>query len=99
MELIELHIGNPASRPPGHGDTVASRAVRITRVEIDPARPSGRDHRRLSGKDFHCRIGFVENISAEAPASLGPGLILGDQIDRNVAFEDLNIGMRDNLFV
>ena len=41
VELHELHVGDPAARPPRHGDAVAGRAARRGREEIDAARAAG----------------------------------------------------------
>ena len=34
VELVELHVGNTATGPPGHGNSVSGSAVRIGSVAI-----------------------------------------------------------------
>ena len=40
VKLIEFHVGHPTAGTPGHGNTVASGAVRIAGVQVDLAGPA-----------------------------------------------------------
>ena len=64
----------------------------IGRVEINLAATAGRQDQPIGADRFHCAGGFIEHINAEA-VILGREAELrrGDQIDRHVIFEKLNV--------
>ena len=55
VELVELHIGDPAASAPGHGYAVAGRAVRITGIEVDFAGAAGGKNDKARLEDFNTR--------------------------------------------
>ena len=64
VELHELHVGDAAARPPGHGDAVAGRAARRGREEVDAARPARRQDGRAGGERLDPVGRAVEGIDA-----------------------------------
>ena len=62
MELHELHVGDPAARPPCHGDAVAGRAARRGRIEIGPARAAGGEDGSFAGQGFDALLLAIPGI-------------------------------------
>ena len=69
MKLIEFHIGNATTSSPRHSNTVSSRSVRISRVEVNLAcSPCGKDS-VCCLKHFDFAADFIEDVSASAAKS------------------------------
>ena len=78
---------------PGHRHAVAGRDRRVGRVEIDLAAAAGRQQQAIGPDGFHLAGHFVEHINAEATIfGREAELAGGDQIDRHVIFEQLDVG-------
>ena len=87
MELDELHIGDPAPRPPGHRDAIPGRRIGIGGVEIDLAGAAGGQQRTAGA---HCKdfaVAGVEHIGAETALVGKAQFGAGNQVDRDVIFE------------
>ena len=92
MELDELHVGNPATCSPGHGDTVAGRGVRVGRIEIDLAGTSGRDQRIGGPHGDDLAVAAIKNIGTKAALLLAAKFVAGNQVDRDMTLENRNVG-------
>ena len=95
VELHEFHVGNPAARPPGHGDAVAGRALGRGREEIDPARAAGGEDRRPGGEGLDLPGRRVERIDAPdmAVARIALAMAGGDEVDRDHVGDHRDVGM------
>ena len=93
MELIEFHIGHPAARAPGHGDAVTGGAVGIAGIEVDLAGATGRQDREAGAEGFHMATAAVEDIGAQAAVARLAQFGGGDQVHRDVVFQQLDIGV------
>ena len=97
VKLDELHVRDPAACAPGHRDPVSRRGVRIRGVEVDLARAPGGEHGVARREADHMVVFDVQHVGAQA-AFLGPAdLVADDQVDRNVVFEDRNVGVGKDL--
>ena len=85
VELHELHVGDPAARPPRHGDSVAGRAARSGRIEIGPARAAGREDGRPRGQRLDPLLRPVVGVEAvnRAAGREMRRVPAGDQVDRD----------------
>src|SRR5438876_7021810 len=95
MELDEFHIGDGSAGAEGHGDAVAGRDVRVGGVEIDFAAAAGGQEGDRGGEGLDLAGGFVEHVSAETAvvASISESLT-GEQVNGEVIFENLDVGLR-----
>ncbi len=100
VKLDELHVGNAAPGPPGHGNAVAGGGVRIAGVEIDlrgaPAR-----QRHVAGTEGVDTI-FGEVVCVQTQAAIATGqaeLGRGDQIDGDVIFQQRDARMPAHLLL
>ena len=98
MELVELHVGDPTSRPPGHRDAVPGRAVGIARVEVHLGRAAcGEDHEG-GGEHIHPAVLLVVHVGADAAVVPLDRTLSGQvrelvgrhEIDRDVTLKQLN---------
>ncbi|KAG0190646.1 hypothetical protein DFQ28_001761 [Apophysomyces sp. BC1034] len=91
MELDELHVRHACARPPSHRDAVASRGIRVRRVQVNFTGAPGRQHgmRRLDCQ--RVAVFDVEHVQSEAvPArQTQPGR--RDQIDRTMMLEQCDV--------
>src|SRR6185295_11416841 len=62
VELHELHVGDPAAGPPGHGDAVAGGAARRGREEIDAPRAAGGEDGGAGGEGLDLPALAVQRI-------------------------------------
>ena len=86
VELDELHVPDPAAGPPGHGDPVAGRGVRVRRVAVDLADAAGREHDGRRRKRLDALPVDVERVDAVAAGGLvAVEMARGDQVDRHPA--------------
>ncbi len=95
VKLDELHIGDPATGPPGHGDAVAGRDVRVAGIQVDLARATGGQHHAAGRHRDDVASGNIQQIGTVA-SPLYPAAVLvvgGDQIDRDVVLEYPDIGV------
>ena len=56
VELVELHVGDPAAGAPGHGDAVAGGAVRVAGVQVDLAGAAGGQHHGAGAEHLDAAI-------------------------------------------
>src|SRR5690606_36141183 len=91
VKLIELHVGYAASGPPGHGNTVAAGAVRVTGIEVHLAGTACSKHHYLGLEHVDVVIGMAQGVSAGAAQPAGAAIGLGDQVDGDVVFKDLQV--------
>ncbi len=66
VKLVELHVGDPAARPPGHGNAVTTGAVGVAGVQIDLAGAPGGQYHHAGLKHMHMVVAPVERIGAGA---------------------------------
>ncbi len=95
VELHELHVGDPAARPPRHGDAVPGRAARGGRIEIDPPRPAGGEDRRPAGQGLDLpglAVPGVEAVDRAAGREL-LGVAAGDEVDRDHVRDQRDVRM------
>ena len=69
MKLDELHVGDPASGPPGHGDAIARGAV--GGVAVDARRAARGQHRDIGPMSLHISGSRIDE--SEAEAAIGSG--------------------------
>ena len=98
VELHELHIGYAATGAPGHGDAVPGGGVGIGRVQIDLARAAGREHGVVCRNGQHCVTPFVQYIGTVTTLLFLAEFASGDQIYRDVLFEDGDVGVCQHAF-
>ena len=92
MKLDELHIGDYGAGAPRHRHAIACRDVRVGRVEINLPATAGREDQAISADRFHLAGGFIKDIDAEtAVFGREAKFRRGDQIDRHVIFEYLDV--------
>ncbi|CAI8760512.1 hypothetical protein EMIT051CA3_10753 [Pseudomonas chlororaphis] len=91
VELVELQVGHPAARTPGHGDAIATGAIGVAGIEVDLGGTAGSedDKTRTVGVDF--AGGTVEYIGAEAAIAFQPQAFFGNQIDGDPLFQQLDV--------
>jgi hypothetical protein len=92
VELVELEIGHAASGAPGHGDAIARRGVGVGGVEIGLARTSRSQHHEACREEIHRALLDIQHIGPAAAT------LARDQVDGDVAFEDLDVRMTLRLF-
>ena len=95
MELDKFHVRDRRPRPPGHGDAVAGRDVRIGRVQVNLAAPAARQHHPQSAEGLHLARVLVEHVAPQATIFRGKTQLRArDEVHRHVALEDADIRMR-----
>ena len=87
MKLHEFQIGDPATRAPGHRETIAGRRIGIGRVEIDFARTAGGEHRMAGRKGLDLIGDLIQRIHAMNLALLSARMTPRNQVDRDVLLE------------
>ena len=97
MELDHLHVTDFGARAVGHRDTVAGGDVGIGRELIDLAGAARRQHHRRGGEGFDASCLRVKHVQAKHPIFGGADraesqLGAGDQIDREVVLQHLDLG-------
>jgi len=97
VELDEFHVRYPAAGSPSHGDAVAGGSVRIGRVEVDLAGAARRQNRMIGGEGEDFVVGDIEHVGAETAFFGLANLWAGDQVYRNVMFEDRDAGVSPEL--
>ena len=92
MKLDEFHVGDNRAGAPCHRDAIAGRDRRVGRVEINLAATPGGEDQPVGADGFHHAGNFIEHINSEAMILGGKAKFgRGDQIDRHVIFEQLNV--------
>ena len=91
MELDELHVAHAATGTPGHRDAVAGGDVGVGRIQVHLARSAGCDHGVARGEGEHALALDVEHVGAEAACARLAELVTGDQVDRDVVLEDVDV--------
>ena len=80
------------ARAPGHRHAVARRDVGIGRVEINFPATAGREDQPIGADRFDLAGCFIEHVNAETTIFRREAEFAGgDQIDRHVIFEQLDI--------
>ena len=93
VELDELHIRHFATGTPAHGDTIAGGDIGVGGVEIDLTRAAARQHGEVGSQRHHVAIKLIQGVQAIATAA---GLVefrIGDEVDRDVLFQQGDIGV------
>jgi len=98
MKLVEFHVGYPAPLAPGGGDSVPSGAIRAAGIEVDLAGAAGGEHHAAGFKGTDVIVVAVQYIGAAAAQFATVVVGLGDQVDNDMVFENLDVGMTDKLF-
>src|SRR5690606_22532992 len=93
VELVELHVGHPATGAPGHGNAIARCAVRIAGIEVHLAGATGGQYGEASAEGLYMAAATIEDIGAQAAIVLLAEFGAGDQIDRDVIFQQLDIAV------
>ncbi|SMG62618.1 conserved hypothetical protein [methanotrophic bacterial endosymbiont of Bathymodiolus sp.] len=65
VELDEFHIGNSASRTPGHGNAVTRGCVGVGGVVVHFARAAASQHNVRAGQGEYALRLFVQNVSTQ----------------------------------
>src|SRR3989338_4435582 len=97
MELVELHISDTTSGPPGHGDAVSRGAIGIGRKEISLTGSTGGKNHEFCLEDIHRACFRRENVSADALISLQPQFAARNEIDCHPVFEQINVAVLASL--
>ena len=91
MKLIEFHIGDAATSPPGHGNTVSRSRIWVTGIEIHFASAtSGQDH-VFGAKEFYLTGIQIQHVGADTGVTSLADFVLGDQIHRHKTFKYLDV--------
>ena len=93
MKLVELHVGNPTARPPGHGDAIAAGAVGIGGIEISLAGATGGEYHEAGFYELDIIAALVEDVAAHADAPVAPACWLCHQIYSGTGFNQVNVGV------
>ena len=96
MELVELHVRDPASGPPGHGDAVAGAAVGIRGVEVDLRGAPGGEHHEGGLEDVDAAGAPIEHVGPDAAGPRQADLLPDDQVHGDVLLEDRDVRRREN---
>src|SRR5258707_8123206 len=92
MELDEFHVSHGCAGPVGHSYAVARGDVRVGRVKIDFAATARGEQCDRGGKRLDLPGSVIKDVNAQAARIAGMAEFLaGDQIDRKVIFEDLDV--------
>ncbi|MCY1286104.1 hypothetical protein D9M68_372120 [compost metagenome] len=91
MELVEFQVADPAAGAPGHGDAVAAGAVRVAGVEVDLRRAAAGQHGEARAEGVDLVGGAVQHVGAQAALAGQAQLGLGDQVDGDALFEQLDV--------
>ena len=91
VELVELHVGNTAPRPPGHGNSVSRSAVRIGGIAIRLGGAAGSDDGEPGSKQFHMIVFEIQDVGADATVAGKCKLAVGNQIHSHPAGFQVNI--------
>jgi hypothetical protein len=98
VELDELHVGHAATGAPCDRHAVAGGRIGVGGVEIHLAGAAGSHCRVAGAQRQHAVAGDVQHIGAKAAVARQAEFGRGDQVDRNVPFEDGDVGMHPHLF-
>ncbi len=97
MELDKLHVFHAATCAPAHGDAVTGRNIRVGGIEVDFACATGSQYRIGCQDGFHPVTLLVVNVGAPAALVCVSWVFLGDQIDRDVFFQNSDVRVGGNL--
>ena len=92
VKLVELQIRHSAARAPGHGNTIATGAIRVAGIEVDLGGSAGRQNGEARPERVDFPGAAIEYIGAKAAIALQAQSALGDQVHRYPLFEQLNVG-------
>ena len=92
VELVELHIADPAACTPGHGDTVSRSAIRVGGVAICFACAAGGKDGEAGPEQFDMVVFQVQYVGAHARVAGQCQLAIGDQIHGNPAGHQGDVG-------
>ena len=92
VELDELHVRHPATGAIGHGDAVARGGVWVGGVQKDLAGAASGQDGMAGGDGLHPVGSDVEDVGTVDPLLLQAELGAGDEVDRDLAFPQLDVG-------
>ncbi|GBF29591.1 hypothetical protein MnTg03_01164 [bacterium MnTg03] len=87
MKLDKLHVGDPTTSAPCHRNTITSRSVWITRIEIDLAGAASGQYDFLRRKNIDMLIVLIERV--KSPTLFG----FAYQVDGDMLVEYFNIAV------
>lgn len=94
VELIELHIADPAAGAPGHGYTVSRSSVRVGGIAIRLAGAARGEDSEPGPEQFDMVVFQVQYVGAYASVPRQCQLAIGDQVHGNPAGHQGNVGSR-----
>ena len=98
MELVKFHVCDSTACPIIHRDTIASRSVRIARIEIYFTRSTSRDHDCFRLKDFHSIGCSIKNMRYSTAAVEPVNNVKINQVDCQSVVEDIYVEMIQYFF-
>src|SRR5437868_4037261 len=97
MKLNELHICNRRSRAIRHGNSIAGRNVRVSRVEIHLSATSGREQSDWRGEGLDLPADLIQHVSPQTSViQTVSELLTGEQVYAEVVFENFNVRLGGN---
>ncbi len=91
VELVELKVRDPAASPPGHGDTIAARAIWVAGVQVHFRRPTRGQHREPRAERVHLARVAVQHVGTQAALAVQAQAPLGDQVHRHTLLQQLDV--------
>jgi len=98
VELVELQVGHPATRAPGHGNAITAGTVRVAGIEVHLGCATGCQNGEARAKGVDFTRGTIQHIGTEAAITFQAQAAFGNQIDGNALFEQFDIGALAGLF-
>src|SRR5210317_1137201 len=85
VKLDKLHIGDPATCAPCHGDTVSSGTIRVTGIQVNLAGTAGGEHDFFSAEYSDLLILLVIGIHTDA------AILLFNEVDGEVMCVNIDV--------
>jgi len=93
MKLHKLHVGNPATCSPAHGNTISGAHVRVGGVQIHLAGTPGSQYAIGSANGDYFSVCLVEQVGTQAAIAAFTYFFCADQVNRNMIFQQCDIGV------
>src|SRR5690554_3409476 len=92
VELVKLHVGNPATSSPRHSNAIARGSVRIGRVAICLGCAPRSDNGKSGPEQFNMVVIKIQYIGTSTSVIRKRELAVSDQIHRHPVAHQLNVG-------
>ena len=92
VELVELQVGDPAARAPGHRNAVAARTVGVAGIEVDLGGAARGENGEACAIGIDFTAGAVQYVGAQAAFARQAQAFFGDQVDGDALLQQLDVG-------